>query len=227
VTRPEGRHALSTRLWHWVNLLCVVVLFMSGLNISNAHPHLYWGDWGFQPADAWLSVRRWPDWATIPGHYNLAGARDWHLLMAWPFAVGLLLIWLAMLANRHFRRDVMTTRAEWRWSAIREDVARHLRLDFDRDGSTFNFLQKLAYGAVLGVLLPAMVLTGLGISPGMSPVMSPLVELVGGRQSVRSLHFLFAWSLFAFFVLHVVLVLLSHPVRQMREMITGGRHDAR
>lgn len=227
MTRPGPRHALSTRLWHWVNLLCVVVLFMSGLNISNAHPHLYWGDWGFQPRDAWLAVKRWPDWATIPGRYSLSGARDWHLLMAWPFAVGLLLMWIAMLANRHFRRDVMTTRAEWRWGAIRDDVAKHLRLDFAHEGSKFNFLQKLAYGVVLGVLLPAMVFTGLGISPGMSPVMSPLVELVGGRQSMRSLHFIVAWSLFAFLVLHVVLVLLSHPVRQMREMITGGRDEAR
>jgi thiosulfate reductase cytochrome b subunit len=220
------RHALSTRLWHWVNLACVAILFMSGLNISNAHPHLYWGEWGYQPSRAWLNVHRWPDWATIPGHYNLAGARDWHLLMAWPFALGLLLIWLAMLVNRHFQRDVMTTRAEWRWSAIRADIAQHARLNFDHTGSKFNFLQKLAYGIVLGVLLPGMVLTGLGISPGIEPLVRPLIELAGGRQSMRSLHFVFAWGLFAFFVLHVVLVLLSHPLRQMREMITGGRYEA-
>lgn len=43
------RHALSTRLWHWLNFACLAVLFMSGLNISNAHPHLYWGHWGFEP----------------------------------------------------------------------------------------------------------------------------------------------------------------------------------
>ncbi|HBM72610.1 MAG TPA: hypothetical protein DHV64_10935, partial [Erythrobacter sp.] len=49
------RHALSTRLWHWLNLLCVVVLFMSGLTISNAHRRLYWGDWGFAPEQAWLA----------------------------------------------------------------------------------------------------------------------------------------------------------------------------
>lgn len=220
------RHTLSTRLWHWVNLVCVVVLFMSGLNISNAHRHLYWGDWGFDPADAWLHVIRFPGWATIPGHYSLAAARDWHTLMAWPFALGLLAIWVAMLANRHFRRDVMTTREEWRWSAIRADVANHLKLDFHREGAKFNFLQKFAYGIVLGVLLPGLVITGMGISPGMEPLLSPLIELVGGRQSMRSLHFIFAWGLFAFFVVHVVLVLLSDPLKQLREMITGGRDAA-
>ena len=54
------RHALITRLWHWTNALAVVVLFMSGLNISNAHRYLYWGDYGFDPADAWLHVIRFP-----------------------------------------------------------------------------------------------------------------------------------------------------------------------
>jgi thiosulfate reductase cytochrome b subunit len=219
------RHALSTRLWHWLNFVCVVILFMSGLNIANAHPHLYWGAWGFDPADAWLSHARFPGWATIPGHYSLAQARDWHLLVVWPFALLLLFIWIAMLLNRHFRRDVMTTRREWRWPAIRADIADHLRLRLDH-GDRYNFLQKLSYGMVLGVLLPGLLLTGMGISPGLSPLMSPLVDLVGGRQSMRSLHFIFAWALFAFFVVHVVLVLLSGPARQMRDMITGGRREA-
>ena len=216
------RHALSTRLWHWLNLICVVVLFMSGLNISNAHPHLYWGDWGFDPATAWLSVPRFPGWATIPDYYSLAAARDWHILMAWPFALGLLFMWIAILANRHFKRDIATDREEWRWPAIRADAAAHLRLDFHRTGSKYNFFQKVSYGIVLGVLLPLMVFTGMGISPGWEPHLSWMIEAMGGRQSVRSIHFIAAWALFGFFVVHVVLVLLSRPVRQMRDMITGG-----
>ena len=220
------RHALSTRLWHWINLACVVILFMSGLNISNAHPRLYWGDWGFAAADAWLVLPRFPGWMTIPGYYSLAGAREWHVLIAWPFALGLLFMWAAMLINRHFRRDLATTRAEWRWPAIKADVLKHLKLDFRHEASKFNFLQKLAYGLVLGVLLPGMIVTGMGISPGMEPQLSWLIELLGGRQSVRSLHFIVAWLLFAFFVLHVALVLLSNPLKQMRDMITGGRDGA-
>ena len=79
------RHALSTRLWHWANFACLAVMFMSGLNISTAHPWLYWGERGFLPQEAWLAVTRFPGWATIPGHYSLADARDWHLAIAWPF----------------------------------------------------------------------------------------------------------------------------------------------
>ena len=220
-----SRHALATRLWHWTNVVAVTILFMSGLNISNAHPRLYWGEAGFSAAEAWLALPRFPGWATIPGRYSLSEARDWHSAAALLFAFALLLGWLAMLANGHFRRDLMTRRAEWRWSAIRSDVAAHLRLDFGHAGGKYNFLQKLSYGLVLGVLLPGMVLTGLGISPGMEPVFRPVIDVLGGRQSVRSLHFILAWALFAFFVLHVALVLLTHPLRQMRAMI-AGRGDA-
>ena len=136
-----------------------------------------------------------------------------------------LFAWIAILVNGHFRRDLMTRRREWRWSAIRSDVAAHLRFDFDHGDAKFNFLQKLTYGLVLGVLLPGMIVTGLGISPGMEPLMRPVSELVGGRQSMRSLHFIFAWSLFGFLILHVALVLVSHPLRQMRDMITGGPRE--
>lgn len=217
------KHALTTRAWHWLNLVCVVVLFMSGLTISNAHRYLYWGDWGFAPEQAWLAVPRFPWWMTIPSNYNLAEARDWHTLMAWPFAVGLLVMWLAMLANGHFWRDLRTTRAEWRPAAIWRDVVEHVKLNFEHGGGKFNFLQKLAYGVVLGVFLPGMVFTGLAISPGFEPAAPWLTEILGGRQSARSLHFLFAWGLCGFAVLHVALVLLSGPIRQISDMITGGR----
>ena len=217
------RHALSTRLWHWLNLLCVVVLFMSGLTISNAHRRLYWGDWGFEASQAWLMVPRFPDWMTIPGYYSLAVARDWHILMAWPFAVGLLFMWIAMMVNRHFKRDIVTKRREWQPSAIWRDVVEHLKLNFDHHEGKYNFLQKLAYGLVLGVFLPMMIFTGISISPGMEPTFGWLVDLLGGRQSARSLHFIFAFAIAGFFIVHVLLVILSGPIRQMRDMITGGR----
>ena len=217
------RHSLATRLWHWLNLACVVVLFMSGLNISNAHRYLYWGDYGFSPSDAWLAVPRFPGWMTIPDYYSLAIARDWHILMAWPFALGLLFMWVAMLVNRHFKRDIMTSPREWTPSAIWRDVVQHLKLNFEHEGGKYNFLQKLAYGLVLGIFLPLMIFTGMAISPGFEPAAPWLVDLLGGRQSARSIHFLTAWAIFGFFVIHVALVLLSGPVRQVRDMITGGK----
>jgi Ni/Fe-hydrogenase b-type cytochrome subunit len=219
------RHALSTRLWHWVNALSLVVLFMSGLNISNAHPHLYWGEWGFAPRDAWLHVARFPGWATIPGYYSLASARDWHVLFAWVFALSLLLFMLAALLNGHFRRDLVTGWKEWKPAAVAADVRAHLRFEFDHKGAKYNFLQKAAYGVVLFVLLPLMVFTGMAMSPGMDAAWPFLLDMFGGRQSARSVHFLVAWSLFAFLVLHLVLLLLNRPLRNTVDMITGGNAD--
>ena len=219
------RHALGTRLWHWVNALSLIVLFMSGLNISNAHPWLYWGEWGFAPEDAWLHVVRFPGWATIPGYYSLAGARDWHVLFAWVFGIALLLFMLAALFNGHFRRDIATRWKEWRPSAIATEIREHLRGNFDPREGKYNFLQKAAYGVVLFVLLPLMVLTGMAMSPGMDAAWPFLSEMFLGRQSARSIHFIVAWLLFGFFVLHVVLVLLNEPARNVREMFTGGTAD--
>lgn len=220
--RPMKRHGLITRLWHWINALALVVLFMSGLNISNAHRFLYWGDYGFDPKDAWATIIRFPAWATIPQRYDLAEARDWHNTFAWVFALSLLVMWIASLINRHFWRDIATSPSDWSPRALIASAKAHLAGNFHEEGK-YNALQKISYGVVLGVLLPMMIFTGLAISPGFEAAAPWLVDGLGGRQSARSLHFLFAWAIFAFFILHVVMVLVSGPIRQIGGMITGGR----
>lgn len=217
------RHAFSTRLWHWVNAVAIVILFMSGLNISNAHRYLYWGDYGFDAKDAWLSVVRFPGWATIPQYYSLALARDWHTLAAWPFAVGLLFIWIAMLANGHFRRDLTTRRSDWTVGAVIASLKAH-RAD-GAQAAGYNPVQKILYGMVFGVLLPLMVFTGLAISPGFQAVAPWLLDVLGGRQSARSLHFIAAFALFGFVVIHLVLALADW--RLIVSMFTGKPAHAR
>lgn len=221
------RHALSTRLWHWTNLVSLVILFMSGLGISNAHRRLYWGDWGFDKADAWLHVPFFPGWITIPSTYSLAQSRDWHVLFALVFAFSLTAFMLASLLNGHFRRDLATRLADYRPAHVWADVREHLKLNFEHAGSKFNFLQKVAYAKVIFILLPLMIVTGMAISPGMNAAFPWLLDLLGGRQSARSIHFLCAWALAIFMVGHVLLVLLSGPLKQMKDMITGGTdHEA-
>ncbi|MAY19733.1 MAG: hypothetical protein CL955_03860 [Erythrobacteraceae bacterium] len=214
------KHRLTTRLWHWINAAALIVLFMSGLNISNAHRFLYWGDYGFDPKDAWLSVVRFPAWATIPQRYDLAEARDWHSLAAWVFAIGLLVMWVASLVNRHFRRDVATGLSDWKPAAWKRALAQHTRDDVEPDGR-YNAPQKIAYGLVLGVLLPLMIFTGLAISPGIEPAVPWLVDLLGGRQSARSIHFITAWLIFAFAVGHVSLAFAPGQRAALKAMLTG------
>ena len=200
-------------------------MFMSGLNISNAHRYLYWGNWGFEPQQAWLAVPRFPGWATIPGYYSLAAARDWHVVFAWVFAVSLLLFMVSALINGHFWRDLFTRLREWKPAHIRADIKAHLKFDFNHGTGKYNFLQKMAYSVVIFILLPLMIFTGMVMSPGMDAAWPWMTELVGGRQSGRSIHFIAAFALLGFFVLHIVLVLLAGPIGQIRDMITGGRPD--
>jgi len=215
------KHALSTRLWHWVNAAALIVLFMTGLNISNAHRYLYWGNYGFEPKDAWLAVIKFPGWATIPQHYNLAMARDWHITAAWPFGVGVLFIWVAMLVNGHFLRDLTTKPSDWTPAAALASLRAH---SGDGAGYGYNPVQRILYGMVFGVLLPLMVFTGLAISPGFQAAAPWLLDMLGGRQSARSLHFIAAWALFGFFVIHIVLALADW--RLILEMFTGGKREA-
>src|SRR5688572_30049736 len=41
------RHSLAVRLTHWINVLCLTLLLMSGLAVFNVHPSLYWGHYGY------------------------------------------------------------------------------------------------------------------------------------------------------------------------------------
>jgi thiosulfate reductase cytochrome b subunit len=250
------RHRLSTRIWHWINALTVFVMLMSGLMIFNAHPRLYWGDYGANADYAWLeigstpdtgylrvgsltlpttgvlghrtdwsgTVRRYafPGWATIPSSYNLAAARRWHLAFAWVLAIGLILYWLAILRNRHWR-GLLPHRAELTPRHLWQEVKDHARLRFPKGAAAlaYNTLQKLSYAGMVFLVLPLVILTGLTMSPGMNAAWPWLLDLFGGRQSARSIHFLCAVALLAFILVHLIMVVLAGPLKQIGAMITG------
>jgi thiosulfate reductase cytochrome b subunit len=226
--RTDGtvfRHRWPTRLWHWINAVAFLTLFMSGLGIFNAHPRLYWGHYGANFDHAWLVLDRFPGWITLPGHYNLAMSRHWHFTFAPVFAFGLLLYMIWSVLGRHFFRDLAFRREELSPRHILRDVIDHARLRFPGGAATlrYNILQKASYNAVLFLLLPVLIGTGLTMSPGIDAAWPWLPDLFGGRQSARSLHFIAAWATLAFFLIHILMVLLAGPVNALRSMITG-RH---
>jgi Ni/Fe-hydrogenase b-type cytochrome subunit len=219
------RHRLPTRIWHWVNAIAVIVMLMSGLMILNAHPRLYWGQYGANFDHAWLSLgpRPFPGWATIPSTYNLAAARRWHLAFAWVLVTGLLLFLLVSLWNRHVDRDLAPTREQVKPSHIWDDIKEHARLRFPTGEAAlrYNILQKLSYVAVIFALLPLMILTGLTMSPSVDVAWPILLDVFGGRQSARSIHFIVASLLLLFIIVHLVMVALAGPINEIGSMITG------
>lgn len=223
--RLAYRHRLPTRLWHWINALTVFVMLMSGLMILNAHPRLYWGAYGANFDHAWANfgARPFPGWATIPSTYNLAAARIWHLAFAWLLVAGLVAFLLTSLWNRHVQRDLVPSEEELSPRHIWNDIGEHARLRFPTGEAAlrYNILQKLSYGAVIFVLLPLLILTGLTMSPAMAAAWPWLLDIFGGRQSARSIHFLCAAAIALFIVVHLLMVVLAGPINQLRAMITG------
>jgi len=217
------RHALATRIWHWINAVAVIVLLGSGLGISNAHPRLYWGRYGANFDHAWAQLPRFPAWITIPANYNLAISRRWHLLFALVFAFGLLGYMIVSLINRHFARKLALRRADVSPAHLAADVRDHLNLRFHDadDPGAYNSLQKWSYILILFVALPLMIFTGLALSPGMDAAWPWLLDLFGGRQSARSIHFVTSAVVGVFIVVHLTLVILAGAVNELRSMITG------
>ncbi|MGP9807711.1 cytochrome b/b6 domain-containing protein [Halomonas sp. AOP12-C2-37] len=249
------RHSVATRLWHWVNFITLIILLMSGLQIFNAHPALYWGEQssfsqpflaihaepdadgndqgvvqlagyeivttgvlGLSSSNGRLRERGFPEWATLPGPQWLSMGRNWHFLAAWVFAPSIVAYLLYTLVSRRRRQLIFPTRSQWR--EMPRTLIDHARLRFHHVAD-YNGIQKLTYILVLFGLLPIMILSGLSMSPTVNAAWPWITELFGGRQSGRTIHFICAFSLVGFFIVHIALVLLSGVFNNLRSMITG------
>jgi len=217
------KHKLATRIWHWINVFAIFVMIGSGLGILNAHPHLYWGEYGANPDPAWLHLPHWPGWMTIPGHYNLAVSRRWHLFFALVLGFNLLMFMVVSLLNRHFARDLAIKPREVTPKHLVHDIKEHLAFRFHdpRNPGAFNVLQKIAYGLAIFVLIPTVIFTGLTLSPGMDAAWPWLVEVFGGRQSARSIHFIAMLAIVGFIIVHLALVILAGAWNEVKSMLTG------
>lgn len=165
--------------------------------------------------------RGFPEWATIPGPRSLATGRRWHFFFAWLWVANGACYLLWSLASRHLQRDLAMQRRDWR--GIGASVLNHLRFRHPRgeEALRYNPLQKLAYLGVVFVVAPLVILTGLSMSPQLDSVMSWFIELVGGRQSARTLHFVAMALSVLFAVVHVLMVFYAGFFNEMRSMVTG------
>jgi thiosulfate reductase cytochrome b subunit len=254
LTELVYRHRLPVRISHWLNVPILIILIMSGLQIFNAHPALYWGDRSDRDQSL-LSIRpmetdkgdirgittilgyrfdttgvlgysdgtrrAFPAWATVPSARWLAMGRQWHLFFAWLFVINGLIFTAYALASRHVTRDLTPTGKDL--SSIGKSVKDHLTLRHPTgdEAKRYNVLQKLTYASVLFVVAPLMVLTGLAMSPTIDTAFPWLLNLFGGRQSARTIHFLACFSFVGFIVIHVAQVLLTGFFNNIRSMITG------
>lgn len=172
-------------------------------------------------SDGQPTERGFPAWATIPSDRWLAAGRLWHFFFAWIFVLnGLAYLTYAVLSG-HLRRDLLPTGPDLRH--LGREIFSHVHLRFPKGAAArqYNGLQKLAYLFVLLVLGPLVVATGLTMSPTMDANWPWLLDVFGGRQSARTIHFICACSFVGFFIVHIAMVLLSGAWNNIRSMITG------
>jgi thiosulfate reductase cytochrome b subunit len=166
------------------------------------------------------NLHAWPAWITLPSYQDLADARHWHFFFAWLLVANGALYLLWSLGSRHLQRDITPTLADLK--TIPRSVLDHLKLKHPTGEAAkrYNVLQRLAYLGLI-VLVTGMACTGLTMSPGFNAIAPWMLDLFGGRQSARSLHFVFASLIVLFIVVHLVEVVLAGPINEIRSMITG------
>jgi thiosulfate reductase cytochrome b subunit len=231
-----NRHTRWVRLSHWVITLSVFALAFSGFEILMVHPRLYWGKAGndLTPALVELPIsrnykhggydERVPLTADASGPvsatrtYDIFNQNGWgrslHFLSAWLLVLPGLVYLLFGFVRGHFRMHIWPRRA-------RGDGAAHPAPSGTPGPGHYGLRQKLAYSFVIFVAAPLMVLTGLTMSPAVTAAVPGLLDLFGGYQSARTIHFFASAVLILFVIVHVVMVVRSGFRRHMRAMTLG------
>ena len=238
-------HARWVRISHAIASLSLLTLAVTGFIILMAHPRLYWGEVGNELTPAllelpisrnhqhggWKNQAPFVEGAAAPFSasrtfdiFNQNGwGRSLHFLAGWVLVVPGAVYLLAGLTGGHFRSHFLPTRDELTLDRVRQDVVSHLRFRIPpaTGGPHYGPLQKAAYGAVVFVLIPLMVVTGLAMSPAITASYPFLSGMFGEYQSARTVHF-FAFAVLVLFVaVHIVMVVASGFTRQIRAITLG------
>ncbi|WP_211258923.1 molybdopterin-dependent oxidoreductase [Spirillospora albida] len=224
---------------HFVNLVFMLFIIRSGIQILADHARLYWTrhstpgkDWfRFQkpvPEDPLWTAKQ--DSVTLPKHFGLPGlrhsiglARWWHLGLDVLWLVNGIVFYVLLFSTGHWRRIVPTS-----WEVFPSAVSvliQYMSLDWPVESgwTAFNSLQMLAYFVTVFIAAPLALITGLGMSPALSTRIKP-VSRVLSIQVARSLHFLVMVWFVLFIVVHVTLVFTTGLRRNLNH-IYAGRDD--
>ena len=216
-TASTPRHIALVRITHWIVVLSVLGLLVSGTGILVSHPRLYWGETGAVGTPSLIDLPI--PFIIGPSVWN----RPFHFFFAWVLVLTGLTYVVGNFITQHFRKDLLPAKADLRWNRIVGVVSDHLRSKRrEADAaSTYNVVQRLTYLAVVFGLFPAFLWTGLGMSFGMTSVFPILATALGGHQSARTLHFVCVVLLLLFVMVHILMIYLAGFWRTVRAMITG------
>lgn len=223
------RHSLFVRVTHWITTLCFFALVVSGAEIVISHPRFYWGETGNVLTEPLFKIPIPSSRNLVPTGYGYVmpdqngWSRALHFQTAWVLVLTGLLYILFALVTAHLRRNLVPQKADLSWRSVANVIASHLHFKrpSEPDAWSYNVLQRITYLFVIFILFPLVIWTGLALSPAFDSAVPAAVNLLGGRQSARTLHFFISAALVLFLLVHVFLVWRAGFVTRMRAMITG------
>ncbi|MCO5973957.1 molybdopterin-dependent oxidoreductase [Actinoallomurus soli] len=228
---------------HALNVLFLLLLARSGIEVLSAFPKLYRNDhctpgrewlrftketYSADSAKPWSSEDEMVSWSPVialPGRKNLGMGRHWHFLTI-QFWILTGAVYVALVFATGYWRYLLPTR----WSIFPEAVkavGAYFGLHYPPllPNEPFNAVQKLSYFAVIFLLAPFQIATGAAMSPSVLARFPWYGRLFGGKQGARSLHFLGLCAFGGFVVVHVAMVVI-HGVPSEFAAIVLGSHDA-
>ncbi len=223
------RHTALVRITHWLTVISFLALLITGGEIVISHPRFYWGETGNSGTTPLFRIPIPASRDTVPSGYNyvMPDQNGWsrylHFEAAWVLVITGGIYLTAGLLTRHFRKNIFPAPADRRWSAIRDVFAKYMRRapPDPAEHHAYNAVQRISYLVVIFVLFPLVIWTGLALSPAFDSAVPAAVNLLGGRQSARTLHFFVSGFLVFFLVVHVAMIALTGFWSRMRAMITG------
>src|SRR5271156_5376414 len=227
------RHSFLVRVTHWLTVLSFLALLVTGVEITISHPRFYWGETGNVNMRPLFTIPIPSSRDTVPTGYKyvMPDQNGWsrylHFQAAWLAVLTGAVYVIASLLNRHFRDDLFPGPADRTWRAFRAVLTKSLRRapPVAADANSYNIVQRIAYLSVIFILFPLVIWTGLALSPGFNAAFPAGVNLLGGRQSARTLHFFVSGLLLLFLIVHVTMIALAGFWSRTWTMITG-RVDA-
>jgi thiosulfate reductase cytochrome b subunit len=218
--RLEKKHPLAIRWMHWVNFPVLFTMIWSGLLIywndsDNAyqHPHAVYR----LGIGSLTVVRLFPPWfwKAINAPYRVTEGLGYHFFFMWIFAINGILYVLYLLVSGEWRVLVPERRSFV--DAIRVTLVDLHILKSLPPQKKYNGAQKIAYTSVVLMGFGSLV-TGLSIYKPTQ--VHWITSLLGGYEMARWEHFWLTMGFCAFFVVHVVQVILA-GWNNFRSMVSG------
>jgi thiosulfate reductase cytochrome b subunit len=228
-TTVTSRHSALVRVTHWITTLCFLALLVSGVEIVISHPRFYWGETGNVLTPPLFKLPIPASRNLVPSGYGyvLPDQNGWsrylHFQAAWVVVFTGLLYAIFGLVTGHLRQNLLPHGADLSWRELLRSIASHLHFErpSEAEAWSYNVLQRLSYLFVIFVLFPLVIWTGLAMSPAFVSAFPATVNVLGGQQSARTLHFFVSLALVLFLLVHVAMVWLAGFWSRMRAMITG------